>query len=163
MVTKHGPLAQQDVKRLRTAGLVLPRAPRPGERWTPRTDAEAHLLREAMRLDHARRLLLDELGRLRQASGQRSGAEIREEAAKQAARLQACPLSPTLLAVVAAGAEGLTREETASRLHLALDSVKTNRARAQAILGTRSFGQTIAVCVQAGWITVGPTRPGAGG
>lgn len=163
MVTKPEPLAQHDIKRLRTAGLLLPRAPRPGERWVPRTDAEAHLLREAQRLDHVRQLLLAEVGRLRRASGERSGAEIREEAAREAARLRECPLSPSLLGVVAAGAAGLTQDETATRLHFASASVKTSRARVAAILGTRSFGHSIAVCVQAGWVAPGPTRTGVEG
>lgn len=155
-------LPQQAVKQLRTAGLVLPRPPYPGQKWTPRTPAEEHLLGEATRLDHARRLLLAELGRIRQVIGYRPGAQVREDTAREAERLKECPLTPTQLRVVAAAVEGLDIEETAARLHISWHTAKNHRTRAQAAVGARSFVHLAALCVQAGWVLVAPARPEPG-
>lgn len=156
------PLADEAVKRLRAAGLVLPRAPRPGERWAPRTDAEQHLLREAQRLDQVRQALLAEVGRLRQAAGYRSGAQVREDAAREADRLRECPLTPALLKVIQAAVEGWPPDEVAERLGIAPRTLRNHRHRILMILGAGSFDHAVALSVWAGWVQPAPSGPRTG-
>lgn len=146
---------EEVVKRVRTAGLVLPRAPYPGQRWTPRTEAEGHLLREALRLDQIRRLLLDEIGRLRPDQPTRTRAQILADTAREAERLKECPLSPTLLNIVAAAAANESPRDTARRLHLSYETVKSHRHRAMSRLEVHSMDDAVALCAAAGWVTPG--------
>ncbi|WP_329597789.1 LuxR C-terminal-related transcriptional regulator [Streptomyces pseudovenezuelae] len=151
---------EETVKRVRTAGLVLPRAPYPGQRWTPRTEAEAHLMREAMRLDQIRRLLLDEIGRLRQEQPTRPRAQVLADTAREAERLKECPLSPTLLNIVTAAAASESARATARRLHLSYETVKSHRHRAMSRLGVHSMEDAVALCTAAGWVTPRETTGG---
>ena len=148
-------LADQVLAQLRVRGLVLPRAPRPGQPWTPRTDAESHLLAEARRLDRARQQLLAEVGRLRHRLGLRrgDGQERREETARLAERWSGCPLGVSQLNVLVGAARGEAVEETAARLYLACDTVKNTRKRAVVRLEARSVAHAVAIAVAAGWIT----------
>lgn len=148
-------LADQVLAQLRARGLVLPRGPRPGQAWTPRTEAESHLLVEARRLDRARQALLAEVGRLRHALGVRrgDGQERREEAARLAERWSGCPLGVSQLNVLIGAARGELPEETAARLRIAHDTVKTARRRAVMRLEARSVTHAVAIAVTAGWIT----------
>ncbi|MCZ0996383.1 hypothetical protein O1L44_30015 [Streptomyces noursei] len=90
---------------------MLPRGPRPGQPWTPRTDAESHLLIEARRLDRARLQLLGEVGRLRHQLGVRrtDGQVRRETAARLAERWSGCPLGVSQLNVLIGAARGRRR------------------------------------------------------
>ncbi|MDX2863193.1 hypothetical protein [Streptomyces scabiei] len=101
-------MADQVLAQLRARGLVLPRGPRPGQPWAPRTDAESGLLFEARRLDRARQQLLAEVGRLRHLLGVRrgDGQERREGAARLAERWSGCPLGVTQLNVLVGAARG---------------------------------------------------------
>lgn len=148
-------LPDQVLAQLRAKGLILPRGPRPGQPWTPRTGAETHLLAEARRLDRARQLLLAEVGRLRHRLGVRrtDGQEQREEAARTATRWSGCPLGVSQLNVLVAAAQGELPEETAARLFLALGTVKSTRVRAVQRLGARNVAHAVAISVAAGWIT----------
>ena len=148
-------LADQVLAQLRSRGLVLPRAPRPGQPWTPRTEAESHLLVEARRLDRARQALLGEVGRLRHVLGVRRGAgqERREETARLAERWSDCPLGVSQLNILIGAARGEAAEQTAARLHLADATVKSTRRRAVIRLEARSVTHAVALAVLAGWIT----------
>ncbi|MFJ1664840.1 LuxR C-terminal-related transcriptional regulator [Streptomyces bottropensis] len=148
-------LTERILDRLRRGALVLPRGPRPGRPWTPRTDAESRLLAEARRLDRARQLLLAEVGRLRHLLGVRrtDGQEQREETARLAERWTDCPLGVTQLNVLVGAARGEMPEETAARLHIADATVKSTRKRAVIRLQARSVTHAVAMAVAAGWIT----------
>ncbi|MDX2538851.1 helix-turn-helix transcriptional regulator [Streptomyces scabiei] len=155
-------LPEQVIAQLRTAGLVLPRGPRPGQPWAPRTDAETRLLYEARRLDRARQQLLGEVGRLRHLLGVRrtDGQEQREQAARTAERFVGCPLGVSQLNVLIGAARGEPAEETAERLGIAHDTVKSTRARTLRRLGARTITHAVAIAVAAGWIT--PAEFGGG-
>jgi DNA-binding CsgD family transcriptional regulator len=148
-------LPDQVLGQLRTAGLVAPRAPRPGQAWAPRTEAETHLLAEGRRLDRARQLLLAEVGRLRHRLGVRrtDGQEQREADARTAVRWSSCPLGVSQLNVLIGAARGEVPEETATRLHLAPGTVKSTRVRAVRRLEARTVTHAVAIAVAAGWIT----------
>ncbi|MFM9594507.1 hypothetical protein ACKI1O_34605 [Streptomyces scabiei] len=148
-------MADQVLAQLRSRGLVLPRGPRPGQPWAPRTDAESGLLFEARRLDRARQQLLAEVGRLRHMLGVRrgDGQERREEAARLTERWSGCPLGVTQLNVLVGAARGEAPEETATRLRLSHDTVKNARKRAVIRLEARSVTHVVAMAVAAGWIT----------
>lgn len=148
-------LAPQVLAQLRARGLVLPKGPRPGQAWTPRTEAESHLLIEARRLDRARLQLLGKVGRLRHQLGMRRGGgqERREATARLAERWSGCPLGVSQLNVLVGAARGEAPEETAARLHLADDTVKNTRKRAVIRLEARSVTHAVAIAVAAGWIT----------
>lgn len=148
-------LTDKAIAQLRNAGLARPRAPYPGQVWTPRTEAEQHLLGEGQRLDRLRQFLLEEVGRLRQQTARVPRAEVLAAAARTADRLRQCPLSQSQLAVVAGAAAGETPEETADRLHLAYDTVKRHRQRAVSRLEARSMPHAVALCVAAAWVTPG--------
>lgn len=138
---------------LRRAGVTLPRPSAPGTEWTPRTDAERHLLRECHRLDRIRQMLLAEVGRLRQSLGQAPQRERVAAAARTAGRLSACPLTTGQLSVLAAAAAGESPEDTARRLVVTYDTVRSQRQRAVHRLGARSVTHAVALAVAAGWIT----------
>ncbi|MFU0241698.1 helix-turn-helix transcriptional regulator [Streptomyces scabiei] len=148
-------LTDQVLAQLRARGLALPRGPRPGQPWAPRTDAEAGLLVEARRLDRARQQLLAEVGRLRHLLGVRrgDGQERREETARLAERWTDCPLGVSQLNVLVGAARGELPEETAARLHIADATVKSTRRRAVMRLEARSVTHAVAIAVAAGWIT----------
>ena len=148
-------LADQVLAQLRARGLVLPKGPRPGQPWAPRTDAESHLLIEARRMDRARLQLLGEVGRLRHQLGLRrtGGQERREATARLAERFSGCPLGVSQLNVLVGAARGEASEETAARLHLADATVKVTRKRAVIRLEARSVTHAVAIAVTAGWIT----------
>lgn len=86
----RAPLPDRLIAQLRRAGLVRPRAPYPGQVWTPRTEAEHHLLQEAYRLDRIRQLLLADLGRWR-SEATRARRGVVAAAAETAKRLHDCP------------------------------------------------------------------------
>lgn len=151
-------LTDKNIAHLRNAGLTRPRAPRPGQAWTPRTQAEQHLLGEGQRLDRVRLVLLEEPGRLRVQ--QPLPAEVLAAAARTAERLSGCPLSQSQLAVLSGAAAGEAPEETAARLHLSYDTIKRHRQRAVARLEARSMPQAVAQCVAAGWVTPGQLLAG---
>lgn len=156
-------LTDQALAQARAAGLARPRPPAPGQEWKPRTPAEEHLLREGYRLDRLRLLLLEEVGRLRRQTVRPSRAEVLAAASRKAERMRECPLSPALLAAVAGAAAGETGEETAARLHLSYEAVKTARQRAMSRLQARSMAHAVALVLAHGWlpsdvITTGGTR-----
>lgn len=155
------PLPEMALVQLRAAGLARPRSPQAGQAWTPSTKAEQHLLSEAQRLDRLRLLLLEEIGRLRHQAPRPSRTQVLEAVARTAVRLRECPLTPMLLAVVEAAAAGDSVEDTARRLSLAYDTVKTHRQRAVSRLQARSVSHAVALCVAAGWITPGQAGQGA--
>jgi DNA-binding NarL/FixJ family response regulator len=138
---------------LRNAGLRQPRPPVPGQEWKPRTEAEQHLLREGYRLDRVRLVLLEEIGRLRQQAERIPRREAIAAATKAAERLKDCPLTQAQHTVIAAAAAGESVEETAHRLCLSYDTIKSQRVRAVSRLGARSITHAVAICVAAGWIT----------
>ncbi|MFG2515999.1 LuxR C-terminal-related transcriptional regulator [Streptomyces sp. NPDC048584] len=137
----------------RNAGLRLPRV-LPGQEWRPATPAERHLLAEAQRLDRIRESLLAEIGRLRTATPPRERSEL--------ARLQVLrnsPLTAGQLEALAAAAHGETIEDTARRLHVTPDTVKSARQRAARRLGAHGMVQAVALAVAAGWIPVDTPAP----
>jgi DNA-binding CsgD family transcriptional regulator len=148
-------LTDQVLAQLRNRGLVPPRAPRPGQPWRPRTEAETHLLAEARHLDRARQLLLAEVGRLRHMLGVRrtDGQERREADARAAVRWSGCPLGVTQMSVLIGAARGERSEETAARLHIADGTVKSTRVRVLRRLEARTITHAVAIAVTAGWIT----------
>lgn len=151
-------VADDVLDQVRKAGLVRPRSSYPGQAWQPRTPAEEHLLREACRLDRVRQLLLGEIGRLRHETAPRDARrDARRDriaaAARTANRLADCPLSPSQLQVIAAAAAGESAEDTALRLVLAYDTVRSQRKRAVHRLGARSMTHAVALAVEAGWVT----------
>lgn len=126
------------------AGLRLPRL-RHGRPWQPSTDAERHLLSEALRLDRQCRNLQADVDRLRAPVD--SGA--------------ACPLTREQLDALTAAAHGAGLEETGRQLYLSVDGVKAARKRAVAALGARSVTHAVAIAVAARWIGVEqPSRDG---
>jgi len=145
-------LTDRHLAQLRIAGLARPRPPYPGQEWKPRTPAEEHLLSEGHRLDRLRLLLLEEIGRLRRQTACAPRAQVIAAAVRKAERLRECPLSPALLAVVAAAAVGEAPEDTARRLCLSYESVKTNRQRAVSRLGARSMTHAVALALAHGWL-----------
>jgi len=148
-------LTDKHLAQLRTAGLARPRPPYPGQEWKPRTPAEEHLLREGHRLDRLRLLLLEEVGRLRRQTARTPRREVMAAAARTADRMSGCPLSPAQLAAVAAAAAGESSEETAGRLCLSYETVKTNRQRALARLEARSMPHAVALVLAHGWLLPG--------
>lgn len=146
-------LTDNALGQLRNAGLRQPRPPFPGQEWKPRTEAEQHLLREGFRLDRLRLVLLEEIGRLRQQVAQTPRREVIAAAAKTADRLKDCPLTQSQHTVITAAAAGESVEETAHRLCLSYDTIKSQRVRAVSRLGARSIPHAVAMCVAAGWIT----------
>ncbi|MEW2570463.1 LuxR C-terminal-related transcriptional regulator [Streptomyces sp. NPDC047070] len=150
------PLLDELLEQIRAAGLVLPRPRQAGQAWVPATDAERHLLSQARRLDRARRLLLGQIGWLRQ--------EYTEQAARHAQaapRATApCPLTAGQLEVLAAVAVGEPVAETARRLLLPHDTIRSRRRRINARLGTRSTAQAAVLAATAGWITPGQITGG---
>ncbi|MFE9923299.1 response regulator transcription factor [Streptomyces sp. NPDC005774] len=146
------------VARLRTAGLRLPRV-LPGQEWRPITGAEEHLLSEARRLDRIRQFLLEEIGRLRAQSP--SERTLRERSRVAAiSRIKDCPLTAGQLEVLAAAASGETIEATARRMHITVDTVKSQRKRASDRIDARSMLHAVALAVASGWI---PTEQDHGG
>ncbi|MFC8438062.1 LuxR C-terminal-related transcriptional regulator [Streptomyces griseoincarnatus] len=116
-------------------GLRLPRL-RSGGKWRPSTDAERHLLSEAMRLDAQCRRLAAEVDHLR-------------------GDVTAPPLTADQLAVLTAAAGGAGVPDTARQLFMSEESVKAHRKRALAALGAASLAHAVALAVQSGWIHVG--------
>lgn len=145
-------LTDKHLAQLRTAGLARPRPPYPGQEWKPRTPAEQHLLGECHRLDRLRLLLLEEVGRLRGQAPQASRAEVMAAAARTADRMSKCPLTPAQFAAVAAAAAGEPLEDTARRLALSYETVKTNRQRAVARLEARGMTHAVALSLAHGWL-----------
>ncbi|QQM44976.1 helix-turn-helix transcriptional regulator [Streptomyces liliifuscus] len=143
------PLPADVLEQIRTAGLVLPRPPHPGQQWKARTDAETHLLREGYRLDRVRQLLLGELGRLHRVRA--------EEAARRKRTADAmpplCPLSQADLAALKSAAAGESSTDTSRRLLMPYDTVRAQRKRAMSRLGARTVTQAVGLAVAAGWIT----------
>ncbi|WP_167529495.1 LuxR C-terminal-related transcriptional regulator [Streptomyces spinoverrucosus] len=146
-------LTDKAIAQIRRAALVRPRPPYPGQEWRPRTEAEQHLLREGYRLDRVRQVLLEEIGRLRQAASLTPRAEVIAAAARKAERLRDCPLTQGQLGVIAAAAAGESAEETAQRLCLSYDTIRSQRQRAVSRLDARNIAHAVALCTAAGWIT----------
>lgn len=145
-------LTDKTLAQLRAAGVVRPRPPYPGQEWRPRPPAEQHLLGECHRLDRLRLLLLEEVGRLRRQTAETPRAEVMAAAARTAERLRQCPLSPALFAAVAAAAAGEAPEETARRLCLSYETLKTNRRRAVARLEAHNMSHAVALVLAHGWL-----------
>ncbi|MFF5004655.1 hypothetical protein ACFY3G_17710 [Streptomyces phaeochromogenes] len=152
-----GLLSDEVLAQLRTAGLARPRPPQRGREWTPTTEPERHLLREACRLDRVRRMLLEDIGRrAKEAARLRrayAGQSVRQHNAGAAAPVGKCPLPPHELEVIAAAAAGETLEQTSGHLVLAYETIRTRRKRAVHRLGVRSVTQAVALLVDGGWIT----------
>lgn len=153
-------LTDKVLAQFRTAGLVRPKSPYPGRAWAPRTDAEHHLLREGYRLDRLRLLLLEEVGRLRREAARVPRREVLAAAARTADRLKDCPLTSGQLEAIAAAAAGESPEDTAARLCLSYDTVKSRRQRAVSRLEARNLAHAVALCTAAGWVTAGQTTGG---
>lgn len=160
----NGQIPDSVLEQIRTAGLVLPRAPYPGQEWKPRTPAEQHLLQEGHRLNQALQAALGEIGRLRHeravlaARRQRIQAapDTQEHAAaadRARQRLSNCPLSPGQLAVLVAAAAGESAADTARRLLIPYDTIRSRRQRLTARLAARNTTHAVAIAVAAGWIT----------
>lgn len=145
------PLSPAALAQLRQAGLTRPKGTGPGRTWSPRTDAEQHLLREGYRLDRVRQLLLAEVGRLREGQAQRR--ERIKTAARTADRPSTCPLTPGQLDVLAGAAAGESPEDTARRLAVGYNAVRYHRHRAARRLGARNLMHAVALAVAAGWIS----------
>lgn len=142
---------------VRSSGLLLPRAPYPGQPWTPRTPAEEHLLAEAQRLDRVRLVLLGDLGRLRHELGVRTARRQRMAAAQQrAGRLAGCPLNASELNVLQASATGEEMAATAARMKISEHAVGRHRQRAVEKLDAGGLAHAVALAVDAGWITAAP-------
>jgi DNA-binding CsgD family transcriptional regulator len=160
MVTPAPGLTDKGLARIRAGGLCLPRAPHPGQRWTPRTPAETHLLTEAQRLDRFRLALVSEVGTLR-AQASAEAVRAARDAQPSASPVRAvrpsvpegCPLNPQQLTALAAAAAGESTLDTSRRLLIPQGTVKDQRKRAVARLGARSIIHAVALCVSAGWIT----------
>lgn len=141
-----GPIPTGVLATIARIGLVLPRAPYPGQPWQPRTEAEAHLLRQARHMDRARQVLLGEVGRLRGALADLHAAD-REQGAVQR------PLTVAQWEALAAAARGETLDETAARLIVSVHTLKSRRARIVRLLGARDLTHAVALAVAAGWLT----------
>lgn len=155
-----GILGDKALAQLRQAGLVLPRSGQPGRYWVPGTADEQHLLNEGRRLDRVRLVLLEHVGVLRQQTGRVPRGQALAAAARTAERLRDCPLSPAQLSVLAGAAAGETPQETASRLCLSYEAVRSQRQRVLSKLEARSITHAVALCVAAGWVTVGQVTGG---
>jgi len=121
-----------------SVGLRLPRL-RHGRAWQPSTDAERHLLSEALRLDLQRQRLVAEIDRLR---------------AQQNGTVPDPPLTADQLAALAAAAHGASVSGTARQLYMSEESVKAHRKRAIAALNAASLTHAVALAVAAGWIPI---------
>jgi DNA-binding CsgD family transcriptional regulator len=60
------------------------------------------------------------------------------------------PLSPRQLEILRLGSEGLTADQTAAKLHLGVDTVKTYRRRILATLGAVNTTQAVAIAYDRG-------------
>lgn len=150
------PLAEDALARMRQAGLVLPKDPAPGQRWLPRTPAEAHLLRQAQQLDVMRQRLLAEVGRLRHDRRSATTPVC-------APGPDTCPLTPSQLLYVAAAAGGESVDTTARRLFVSPHTIRTHRVRALRRLGARDMAHAVWLATAAGWLTPDHIAPGGGG
>lgn len=143
-----------DTTRARNAGLVLPRGPRPGQAWRPRTEDEQHLLEQATRLDQLRERLLAEVGKLRHELSLRTRRRARlQTGARTTDRLTDCPLTEEELGALAAVAAGEIKAATTSRLLISEHTVTNRRQRAISGLEARTITHAVAIAVDAGWIT----------
>lgn len=155
-------LGAPELKAMGKAGLVLPRGPRPGEPWTARTPAEVHLLRQGQRLDVMRRKLLGELARMQLGAkdlrakvttlqGELTGLRrtMRDVGADRAPEFTQ-RVTDVDLSVLAAAARGETRDDTARRLGLSLEAIKSRRVRATRHVGAATFYQAVAMASAAG-------------
>jgi DNA-binding NarL/FixJ family response regulator len=61
-------------------------------------------------------------------------------------------LTPAEIQVLQAAADGLTTARTATKLHLAVDTVKDHRARILNALGARSTTHAVAIAMRKGLI-----------
>lgn len=147
----NGQLPDGALERIRTAGLVLPRAPYSGQEWKPRTPAERHLLNEGHRLNQALEAALGEIGRLRHELTVRAARRQRIQSA--ADRLRDCPLTPAQLTVLIAAAAGESTGDTARRLLIPYDTIRSRRQRIATRLAARNTTHAVAIAVAAGWIT----------
>ncbi|MET4923628.1 LuxR C-terminal-related transcriptional regulator [Streptomyces sp. PSRA5] len=132
-------------------GLVLPRAPYPGQKWKPTTPAETHLVAEARRLDGHRRKLLAEIARMQLAAN-------RDRAARRGGRRPVAPvfvepLTERDVEVLAAAAAGESETETADRLGLTTSGVKSRRTTARLRLGAPTFARALVIATAAGVIS----------
>jgi DNA-binding CsgD family transcriptional regulator len=155
-------LTDRHLAQLRTAGLALPRAPYPGQEWKPRTAAEEHLLGEGHRLDRLRLVLLEEVGRLRGRTVRAERAEVTAAAVRTADRMSKCPLTTAQFTVVEAAAAGEPLEDTARRLFLSYEAIKTNRRRAVDRLQARDMTHAVALALAHGWLLPGGVLAGSG-
>ncbi|MFE4658100.1 LuxR C-terminal-related transcriptional regulator [Streptomyces hydrogenans] len=64
-----------------------------------------------------------------------------------------CPLSPTELDIVIGLARGETREQTAARRGVSLDTIRTHRLRIHRRLGVHRAAHVAAIAMAHGWVT----------
>jgi two-component system NarL family response regulator len=69
------------------------------------------------------------------------------------------PLSERELEVLLAAAKGETMEETAARLWLSLETIKSHRRNVIAKLGARNLSHAIALAVRSGLMSVESVEP----
>jgi hypothetical protein len=138
-------LTTEVIARLRGAGPRWPRAPYPGQRWTPATATEELLAGEVSRWHRTCQMLLGELGRAR--------PEPARPAVRGRVRVpEGCPLSDAELRALTAAATGEPLEATARRLLVSTTHLKHARQGAVSRLRARSTTHAVALCVVSGWI-----------
>lgn len=166
-------LGRDALKGIARDGLVLPRAPYPGQKWKPRTPDEGHLLGEGRRLNTQRERLLAQIGfmqdeaekmRARVAALQDENAQLRADARqlRQAARAsleeRADPavltrLTGADLQILDAAARGETLALTAARLGLTAATVKGRRNTVRRRLDVPTFARALVVATAASVVT----------
>ncbi|MFB6950213.1 LuxR C-terminal-related transcriptional regulator [Streptomyces niveus] len=144
-------LGRDALRAIARDGLVLPRAPYPGQKWKPSTPAETHLVAEARRLDGHRRKLLAEIARMQLAANRRGRAGT--SARGPVAPVFVEPLTERDVEVLAAAAAGESETETADRLGLTTSAVKSRRTTARLRLGAPTFARALVIATAAGVIS----------
>ncbi|MFD3483813.1 hypothetical protein [Streptomyces sp. NPDC058665] len=147
-------LGRDVIRAIARDGLVLPRAPYPGQKWRPTTSAERHLLGEGRRLGRNCERLLAELGRMREQQAARRRRAATEDRPAGAAAFREC-LTDCDLEALAAAALGETERQTAARLGLTLSAVKGRRESAAHRVGASTFARALVIATAAGVISPG--------
>ncbi|MGW6309171.1 LuxR C-terminal-related transcriptional regulator [Streptomyces niveus] len=144
-------LGRDALRAIARDGLVLPRAPYPGQKWKPTTPAETHLVAEGRRLDGHRRKLLAEIARMQLAANRhgRAGTSARGPVSPVFVE----PLTERDVEVLAAAAAGESETETADRLGLTTSGVKSRRTAARLRLGAPTFARALVIATAAGVIS----------
>lgn len=144
-------LGRDALRTIARDGLVLPRAPYPGQKWKPSTPAETHLVAEGRRLDGHRRRLLAEIARMQLAANRARAARRGDRRPVSPVFVE--PLTDRDLEVLAAAAAGETETETADRLGLTTSGVKSRRTTARLRLGAPTFARALVIATAAGVIS----------